>query len=193
VIEQELETKRTTLSGLERSKQQLTIRAPIAGKIVNSDRELQVGLWINSSHRMALISPGVDLSIKGLVAESDIDRIAGDAKGVLLPDNLELDAFEVTVQERHRISLESLEDEMLADVYGGRVAVHPEKDLADETTYLKPRKTWFPVVMTATNPEKTANFQFIQTGVVILQGKRQSYAERVGNQIASVLLREFGL
>ena len=78
----------------------------------------------------------------------------------------------------------------LAMQYGGRVPSAHQP----QTGELQPMGAWFPVLMRLrAHPGQEAVYSRTITGLAILQGERQSFADRIARRVAMVLVREFSI
>ena len=185
-------------AGLLRQKVALTIAAPHDGTVSNLDTRLMTGMWLNPSHRLAVLLPAngdrhanaARLEVKGLVSEADFNRIAKRSTGRFMPDDPQLSPFPVILQERQPVSAARLDEPVLADTQGGPVPVHPESAGHE----LKPRGAWFPVRLSPAGEAQfdAALYSHPARGQVVLDAEAESFAIRVFRRVASVLIREAG-
>lgn len=120
-------------------------------------------------------------------------RLLEASKGVFIPQNRQLPKINVLLDKKAVVSVSALHDEILADIYGGLIAVSPTQDKASGRAILKPHQSQFKMQVQMTEPLPNEFQNQIIHGVVRLEAEPKSYASRIGNRIASVLIREFGL
>lgn len=193
VLENELEGELIHLQGIEKQIAKLTIQAPISGTIVDDDPSLGTGMWLNPSVRLGAIKPEKGSAIVAYSDEGSLMRLREASKGVFIPQNRQLPKIAVSLDKKAVVSVSALHDEILADIYGGPIAVSPTQDTATGRTILKPHQSQFKMQMKVSEPIPNEFHDQIIQGFVRLEAEPKSYASRIGNRIASVLIREFGL
>ena len=77
VIQSKLAQSREKLASIERQRQQLVIRAPFAGTVVDLDAEISAGIWLNSKVPLARIVSETTPRVRSVVAETDVARLCG--------------------------------------------------------------------------------------------------------------------
>ncbi len=187
ILRQELESETQNLEGLLAKRAELIIRAPFDGVLGNVDQELHEGQWLSNKRSVAILRTATGANLTGLVKGSDLSRIDVNNKGRFIPDGFFQDALPVRITKLSTIAEARLEEEILGEHEGGLVAAMPD---ADGT--LKPVDTWFRVEMMPDNLQQHYTTDFVMRGMVAVEGTPKSYASRIFQQIASVLIRESG-
>lgn len=193
VLENELVGKQTEWEGLDVQIQRLTIKAPISGIVIDSDPALSPGMWLNPSSKFGSIKPANQANIIAYGNEDALMRVRKNAKGVFIPDNLQLPIIDVQLQPIAVVSAPVLHDEILADINGGPIPVSSNQDATLQKSVLKPHQSYFKMELQVTEPLTEMFSQQIIAGSVQLEAESKSIAARIGNRIASVLIREAGL
>lgn len=193
ILEQELLAAVKQHEGLLNQKNALIVRAPISGTLENVNTDIEEGIWLNSSKRLAIIKPNEVPNIMGLVAEENLSLIKNSNIGKFVPDNLEYKTQFLKVVKVANIASASLEQKYLADIFGGKISVLPMSIKQQANTGIKLRNAWFPVEMILEVSEKeTQKLDHVISGVAIINGEHKSIAASFFNRVASVLIREFG-
>lgn len=181
---QELESK---LSGLRNLREKQTIRAPISGIVVDKAVNLHEGRWVNETLPLAtIIQPGKS-EIVGIVDGNNLDRIAVNQSAVFYPDEAELDEIEAGVVEIVETNIAHLESPYFASLYGGEIAVRE-----DQKQKLVPEESSYRVRLLPVGVVPVPLQDKVIRGDVYIYGKPSSFANRVYNLVASVLIRESG-
>lgn len=184
-LEGTLASLTTRITGLRNEQKELTIKAPIAGKIVELNVELHAGRWVSPKEMVAAVGASGALVARGYVAESDLLRIKGGDVGVFVPDAAQRRTMSGVIEAISAGGANQVEIIDLTSQYGGRIAVQ-----SDDKRRLVPVVAQFPVILALTTEEKSVDL--INRGVVIVRGSPESLAARVWRQSISILIRESG-
>ena len=189
VIERELAREKDALSGLDRRKDRLVLRAPIAGQVADLDPEMHVGRWLGGAEVLAhILTPG-RYDIQAYVSEDDIWRIEADARARFVPDDPVQASRAAKLVERASSASQVLDQPILASTNGGPIAVN-----ADAAKRLKPREALYRVRLVAAKDEGTLGFSVQPTpGVVRMRATSQSWAAQAFGAVARVLRGEASL
>lgn len=185
VLTHEHDTLITRLSGLEKEKSELVIRAPIAGKVLELPSYLHAGRWIGKSDLLALIADRQDHRVAGYVAGTHLARLYDRAEGAFIPDDLTRPAFKVTLESVAKAGAATIDIPALTSLYGGAIPVTPDANrslvpaAAQYRVELKPRDLG------------SALDQTIR-GVVRLEAEPESVLHAVWKQATKVFVRESG-
>ncbi len=186
VLTNELNQVREELQGLERLRQQMVVRAPFDGVIVDVDPELHAGMWVNSKSPFAMLRSRGGVKIKGYVGEQNVFRFSTGAEARFIPDEPELPSVNTTVTSVAEAASERLDEPYLALPYGGPIAIEE-----GEKENLRPVEAAYVVAMKpageAAMPRKAVR------GVSVIEGEAQSFYTRVKRQVLKVLVREMGV
>lgn len=183
LLEDENRRELTRLKGLKAQTERLTIRAPQEGRISDLSGRLHEGRAVMATARLARISSPQKTVLSALAPEQDAADIKAGAKLKFIANDPALPAIKTTLNNLAPVGKASIQNAELTSQYGGKIAVHPEKDAG----------------LIPVNPvyEVRANLPFIEDfkgrtiiGIARIKAGRQSYAARIGRQILRVLIRE---
>ena len=186
VLLHEFDAIQSKLAGLKREKEELAVRAPAGGKVLELERKLHPGRWISKDTLIGVIGAQKSFSAKGYLPEEDVIRIAPGTEGTFVPDDIMRPAYPVRVASIAQSGASAIEVVALASQYGGRVGVEP-----DEAGLLVPVQSQFLLELAAVGPGEGVHEQEVR-GMVKLEGAPRSFAGRVWRQVARVLVRESG-
>lgn len=190
VLEQELAAAKKRADGLMQLENQLEMRAPRTGVLVNVDHELHEGMWVGPETRLALLKPSGDVEVLAFVDEHSVGRLGKDASGVFIPDDFQLQPFPVTIRQVGKAASRDLPEPVLAQTHGGRIPVLPASNSSREA--FLPDGAWYPVRLHPVAKLSADYSRSILRGVVRVQAERESMATRTFRRVAGVLLRESG-
>jgi putative peptide zinc metalloprotease protein len=186
VLLHEFDTLQTKLEGLKKEKEELAVRAPAQGTILELDKKLHPGRWISKDALIAVIGAQTSFAARGYLAEEDVARIKVGAEGVFVPDDILRPTYPVKVANISQSGSSAIEIPALASEYGGRIGVQP-----DPSGRLVPVQSQFLLELAALGPAEGKREQEVR-GLVKLDGEPRSFAGRVWRQVARVLVRESG-
>ena len=173
------------LEGLKREEEALVIRASIDGEIVELDPELHAGRWINPREQLATIAGGEGLTVRGYLAERDLWRVAPGATGKFVPEALGFATASVAITSIAVSDASEIEIEALSSVRGGAIAASE-----DARRVIVPNGAEYAVVLSA--PDRPGTYGHAVRGVVLAEGKAESFVSRLWRQALGVLVRESG-
>lgn len=182
VLQRRAQENQSRLSALQDLKDQLTIRSPIDGTIVELSESLHAGRWINKTLPIAYIIDPDEVVVQGLVRESDLGRILPSQIARFVPDQLTAASIDTLVVSISQANVSHLDLPYLASVYGGDVAVRQNEagDLIPETSVYR--------LTLAPTRESSMSDQVIR-GVAQIEGEPMSFARRAYEIIAAALVR----
>ena len=186
VLLHELDTLSEQLDGLLKERAELTVRSPVAGTLLEMDRQLQPGRWLGKSDMIALVGPRQKMVVRGYASETDVRRLGADSLGTFVPDDINRPSISVSLTGIAQAGAASIEIASLASVYGGHIAVEP-----DSGHRLVPVQSQYLVDMA---PERTGRMpnQQVVRGIARVSGTSESLARRAWRQILNVVIREGG-
>lgn len=185
VLESEIVALETKLDGLEREREQLELKAPFDGRVVELDPDLRPGRWVSPKDLIAIVAGEANLVVRGYVAESDLWRIEAGNNGRFVPEMASRRSVPVEIERVAASGAGEIEIADLASVNSGRIAVS-----SDDTRRLVPTTAHYLVLMKVLAPEAQQDLSV--RGVVIADGRRESHLARMWRQVVKVLLRETG-
>ena len=185
VVLEQLQELQSRLDGLYEQKDDLTVRAPIDGKIVDLQKDLHPGRWINEKLRVAHVVGLDQMMLQGVIEGKNLSQVGVDQDAIFIPDEPELDTIEARVVEIDNANMQVLDILYFASIYGGEVAVREDKDkrLVPEKSIYRIR--FMPLHIDEYIPR-------VVRGEIHIDGKPRSFAFRTYDLIASVLIRESG-
>jgi putative peptide zinc metalloprotease protein len=182
IVSSRLARARETVASLERQQQQLTIRAPFSGRIVDLDPDISDGLWLDNKQPLARLVSDQKARVKGLITDADVARVIRGAHATFVADDAAKPKHPAIVESIAQSSDGRLSEPVLADLYGGEVAA------SDEGGELVTSSGWFEVRLTSQHP---APPQLIR-GVIHIDAEGVSPFMLAWRRIAQVLVREQG-
>jgi putative peptide zinc metalloprotease protein len=170
------------LAALDRQKQQLVIRAPFDGTIVDLDVEISAGIWLNTKQPLARLVAEGPPRVRSLVAETDVARLSAGTTAVFVGEDPTAPRRELKLVSIAPASDGRLIDAALADRHGGGVPA------GEERGELRTRQSWFEVKFDA---EGARPSQLLR-GTALVEASSTSPLNLVWRQICRVLVREQG-
>jgi putative peptide zinc metalloprotease protein len=186
VLLHEFDSLQTELDGLHREKDELVVRAPVAGKVLEVDVKLHPDRWISKSHLIAVVSAEKSAIARGYASEPSTGRIRLGVTGTFIPDDLLRPSLPIKISRISEAGAASIEIPSLASEYGGRIAVQ-----MDSERRLVPLRSQYLIEMESVEPESLPREQVVR-GVARLSGTPESVAGSAWRQIVRVLVRESG-
>lgn len=184
-LERRISALNLKISGFLKEQEEFVVRAPLSGSIVELNGELHGGRWLSTKELLVAIAVPDRLVARGYVAEGDLGRLSKDSEGMFVSDAAQRPVMKGRIAEIGLAGSKDIEILELASQYGGRVGVQ-----SDDKRRLIPVVAQYPVRLVFT--ESAGALDLINRGVVVLSGKPESLAGRVGRNIAAVLIRESG-
>jgi putative peptide zinc metalloprotease protein len=189
VHEREAQSLSSELRGLEREREELTVRAPQAGVIAEFNPSVHAGRAVGRAEFIALIRGGDRLVARGYIAGRDVARIGPSAPGRFIADLPGWPEVNVSLRDIGTSGIQNIDMPELASVHSGPVAVRPQASDGGHRR-LAPVEANYLATMTAEEGAIAPGYSV--RGVVQLDGDAQSLALRAWRQVAAVLVRESG-
>ncbi|MBL4691981.1 MAG: efflux RND transporter periplasmic adaptor subunit [Magnetovibrio sp.] len=185
ILQRRLTWEISTLHGLKKRQDVLTVRAPLAGTVTDLEVALEPGLWVNVSKPLARVVNLQNANLYGFVDERDLRRIALGAKATFYPDDPAAGALKARLVSIADVNSRVLDIPYLASIHGGDVAVKRSPKGA-----LIPMRGIYRITMALQQSHEAPTM--VQRGVVHIQGTAQSLLMRAWNRVWGVLMRESG-
>jgi len=185
MLQQDLERARTELNSLLETQKKLTLKSPISGQLIELDRTLKPGVWINERLTLGIVQQAEWGRLRGYVSEKELGRFSQDSQAIFYPDSLEMPSFSARVESISEVNTRYLQVAQLASVHGGPIAV---EEVQEEQRRLVPRSGLYEVVFALDQPAPA----FAVRGDAHIEGVARSLLERAFSQVWSVLIREAG-
>lgn len=188
IIESELGSSLARKTGLEERKASLVVKAPFDGTITEINPEIQAGQWVGRNEQIGFLSAGNGSVARGYVAGNDSSRLAVDAAGWFIPDDLSQPRLPVKLAAIAEAGAREIDLPQLSSQHHGAIAVH----IASEAR----RQRLVPVSAQYALVAKVGDAAFQPSrsvqGVMLLDGAGVSFAERAWRRVLMVLFREAG-
>jgi putative peptide zinc metalloprotease protein len=183
VLTENLQELQSKLDGLRALQENLTIKAPISGKIVARASNLHIGRWVNEDLRLAsVIDPGKP-EFTAIIRAENLRRIEINQDAVFLPNEPQLDEIPAHIIEIEDTNIQDFDDLYLASNYGGSVAVRE-----DSSGRLIPENSSYRVKLIP--KEELGQLDKVVVGNMLIEGKAESLLRYFYETVASVLIRE---
>jgi putative peptide zinc metalloprotease protein len=181
-LEQELEQESETAAGLRAQIDALSVKAPLAGRVVDLDEALRPGLWAGRETRLARIVADDRTEILVALPENVVNRVDIGASGVFVPDDPMRGKIDAKLVDIAPAAQDVVESPHFSSLYGGGVTVEQDRDGRQVVAGSVFGGRLVPDVMEPVESEVR--------GVVRLEGRPESFARTVWRRVAAVLIRE---
>lgn len=189
VMVQELRALTVALDGLKKEKADLTVFAPISGRVAEFNSDIHPGRTISRSEFVALIEGSNRLIARGYIPESEIRRVGPGTVGRFIPESPDWPSMMVALADVSAVGATSVDIPELASTHGGPIAVRQQK-LTGQAARAIPVNASYLATFDADVGGEAPDFS--ARGVVVLYGKAESLAGRALRRVAAVLVRESG-
>ena len=185
VIAESLRAGLAELTGLEAKRDNLTLRAPIAGIVRDRADSLTVGRWIDQKVPIAYLVDERQVEIEGFVPVDELAYVEVGQPARFVPLDLTRPSVEARVTQIAEVDEHEFMVPYLASVYGGDVPVRK-----DDKGRLKPEVSVYRVRLSL--DDAMAHPDQILPGHVQIEGQPSSIAKRAWDQVVATLVRESG-
>ncbi|GJL62579.1 MAG: hypothetical protein NPIRA04_12330 [Nitrospirales bacterium] len=185
VLNEELNTERSKYQGLLEMHENLELKAPFSGIVVDVQSSLHPERWINEQLPLARIIQPDHLELVALTPETELSRLQIGQIAAFIPDDLTRPIEQATITDIRHVDEATLDIPYLASVFGGNIPVREDAD-----GNLLPETAMYRVTLTP-QPVQLRDNQVVK-GLVHVQGNPQSLIERIRDLIMRVLIREMG-
>lgn len=186
VVNSELLTQNEILRGLLEKNEQLTIRAPLSGKIVDIAPDIRLGDWLSIGSKIATVVDTDNMEIIAYLEESQLDRIELGSPARFFPENIENGVIEAYVRGIDMVAVTELDNPYQASTFGGGIAVREDQDGTMNLVSSHYRIELGIYGADQINKDKVVR------GTAVVEGKPVSFFSRVRKQFVAVFLRESG-
>ncbi len=186
ILERELISLRSKMSGLQREANELTLRAPVSGKVIELNPALSPGRSVGRDEFVALVGEGRARHVKGYIGEPDLHRLSPGAAGRFIPDDLTQSIVDVRLIDVAESGASAIEIPDLATKHGGAIATMSDADRHREipaTAQYLVRLA--PAASSGSAPQS-------MRGIVCLEAAPASLMTQFLRHAAGVLIRESG-
>ena len=181
---EQLQELQSRMNGLYEMREELIVRAPIDGSIVDLDDKLHSGRWINAELQIAQVAHLGEFSLNGVIEGRKLSQVKLDQEAIFIPDEPEIDTIRATVKEIEDANIQVMDSLYLASTYGGPIAVREDED------GLVPEDSLYRVKFEMLDEEVA--IPRVVRGKMHIVGEPKSFAFRTYDLIATVLVRESG-
>lgn len=185
-LQQRWDAARAEVTGLQRSAEQLQLRASIAGEVVGIDLALQPGAWIARGEPLVQIASPAGIKVDAYVDEQALAKIHSGDVARFVANEPALPHANCIVADADELALASLEPVALASLYGGAI---PAK--RDSNGRLVPLYATFRVRLTHCEGMLGTRKELI--GSAIIGSSHQSFAMQWLRRLSAAVRREAGL
>ena len=164
--------------------QQLELRAPFDGIIVEMADPLHDGEWVERGEPLALVVDPSSTLVEALVAESSVRRLATGRSAHVRPRNPDLAGFDAVVETIDTSALRELPDPALASTHGGPIPARagPNNTVVPE----------IPVYRVRLRPTLPVAMDRMEIATVRIAADPESLMARVWRHAVGVVIRESG-
>ena len=191
VLEDALASLAAKLAGLKAEREELTIRAEHGGTIVEIDRLLVPGRWVQRTDPIAVIAGGKAVVVRGYLGENDIARLNFEGLARFVPENPLASAFDVRLDTIAAAGSEEMDLPELSSHYGGGVPARSQQRPGKARVQI-PMHGQFLITGLMAEPQ-ALDIARASRGVLHASGRPESMAERAFRQVLKVLIRESGM
>ncbi len=184
VAEQELQSERLSLAGIERLRQDLVVKAAADGFVRDLDRKIQAGQWIGPRDQIAMLVDAKAYRLRGLVSLTDVRRLKEGMTGSFIADDGVIELAKVRLDSINRAADRRLSIPVLAEPHGGKVEA-----VVDDKKAIYSHEAMFSVRLTLESGEQVGH---LLRGVVVIDGEPESFVMRLLRRVSQVLMRESG-
>lgn len=185
VTENQIQRMEQREVGLKDRLTRLRLVAPFEG-VVKDIETLHPGRWVNTSMPLATVVHRSTVKVRGLVSAASLDAVLSGQTGLFIPDRVGGSHLPVSVSGIDIGAVVDLPYPELASFYGGRIAVRsgPNRNLT-------PEGAQFSVSFTV-DPSPSRDGLLRESGVVVIDGVRRSWAGTQLKRLLAIVVRESG-
>jgi putative peptide zinc metalloprotease protein len=182
VVAQQVVRAGEQVASLERLSAQLQIRAPMSGKVVDLDPDVQAGIWQSPMKKIARIVSVDGVRVRGIVRDIDLSRISNGANAQFVPEDVSAPSTNVRLEYIGPVSTVNIAEPVLAQSNGGTIPAE------ERNGQLIAARSGYEVVLRATG----AGPARLVRGTVRIDAIPVAPFTAAWHQVARVLVREQG-
>lgn len=175
-----------SVKGLQEQVEQLVVRAPFAGRVVEQDESLVPGAWIAQKEKLFEVIGPHGAKAEAFVGEAALPQLQVGGRATFVADAANVGSADCRVDSIDRVNLSSMDSLYVASTYGGPIAVQKDKHGT-----LVPTEAWYRVRLENCGDAAAAPARELR-GVVHLKGAWSSIAETYLRRALTVVQREMG-
>ena len=134
VLERQRDVQLKTLAGIAEIENQLTVRAPSDGHVLELDPSLHSGRWIKRGAVLATLGSRDAARIIGSVDGTDLARMEPGGGAYFIAEDPAYERLNVVLEQTNEIAGRNLDEPYLSSVYGGGVPVEVDAEGNHKTT-----------------------------------------------------------
>ncbi len=179
------------LKGLQEQQEQLVIRAPFVGRVMEMNADLRAGLWVRDDLPLAVLADTADHVAVAYLKESDLRFVRPGDQARFYPNAPDMAVMDMVVSEINPTSAQILTDTVLAAPLGGDVPIQRRETSSTDIvqqSYI-PQTAVFRLRMQSTAP---ASNLYALRGTAYIDGEKRSIIGALWRWAAAVFIRESG-
>jgi putative peptide zinc metalloprotease protein len=187
VLDQEHAALSEHAGGLHARQRELEVRAPIAGRVVETATALHVGRWVGVAEPLAVVTADGPPVVRGYLEAAALWRVEAGATARFVPDDVGLPSLAARVRSIAQASVPALDQIELVAAHGGRVATRPDaarRPVPVEAQYTL--RAAIEGIPTAAHTARTV------PGLLVVDGRPESLLAGIWRRTLQVLVRESG-
>jgi putative peptide zinc metalloprotease protein len=181
---EELAAAAAELESLRADRAKLSVRAPLAGTVIDVPSHLAHGGWIAAGEPLGMVV-GDGASVRAYVDEADLERIAAEGEAWFYPEHGLRPPLRLVLASLAPAALRSIDDVELASPHGGPLAASSGKDgrvVLHSPAYAA---TLVPDQPMETPPQ-------VVRGTVLIEAAPYSLAQALWRRVVGIAVRESG-
>jgi putative peptide zinc metalloprotease protein len=185
ILEQQISAHRTEIAALQRAREMLTVRAPFSGRIVEINPTLHAGRWMEPGQQLFIVADQSRYIATGVVEEKNMWRLRFGTGARFIPDQILAPSSPASIAAVSVNAVRHLERLELATRYGGPVATTENISRVEVPTHAH-------YLVTADVRVEPGTYPMATRGVLIADGRPQSFAADLWRQMLKVVMSEAG-
>lgn len=197
-LQQRWQAAKTRVAALQEQVNQLTITAPISGRLVSKNASLIPGAWLAQGEQLFYIANQQGLKGEAYLTENDARRVHAHQSTTnpairFIANQPGLAAVNCQWQELENQNTHKLQQPLLASTYGGSIAVQSQNaPNPNEAPALIPNTSQFRLRFTACATEPNTHLSQEIAGVIWFNTQPQNLIQKAFRQMVAVWVRESG-
>ena len=185
VVAAELLTQNQKLQGLLDRRNQLQLKAPFSGLVVDTTKDLFDGMWLAKGEALLAVQAQTGTRLKAYVKEQFIARIEQGMSVTFYPQDPAWGEWEAVVDSIDLVGVRELDNLYLASLFGGDIAV-----LESEQQELITQESFYIVNMSL--PEEQSVPTQVLRGSVRINARAEGLISSLYRSLLVLLQRETG-
>lgn len=185
VLDEDAASLAAKRAGLLAQRQQLTVRAPVSGRVLELNITLHPDRWMGRKEAIAVLGSPDNWVVRGYVTASQAQRLATETQGVFFAPESRYGAIDVVHVVLAPTGSVTIEQPMLTLQNGGSISVELDRDKR-----LKPLD--MQLAITGRLRATPGIGKHAVRGSVVMNGTAESIAARFFKRAAALMIRETG-